>query len=225
MLCLQNICKSYPLGGERLDVLRDVCLTVRRGEFAAIVGPSGSGKSTLMHILGCLDTPTSGSYRLDGLDVAGLPPAELCRVRRERIGFVFQGYQLLPRLTAAENVAFPLMLRGVPRKRREERAREALARVGLGDRAEHRPHQLSGGQQQRVAIARALIGEPSLLLADEPTGALDEAARTDVLRLLSRLHREGRTVVLITHDAAAARAALVCYRVADGRLSGPAPLA
>ena len=219
MLRMQGICKSYPMDGGRLHVLRDVSFAVARGEFAAIVGPSGSGKSTLMHLLGCLDSPSAGSYCLDGRDVSGLSPAELCRVRRERIGFVFQGYQLLPRLSAAENAAFPLLLRGVPERRRLALAREALARVGLGDRADHRPHQLSGGQQQRVAIARALMGDPALLLADEPTGALDERSRADVLALLARLHREGRTVVLITHDSAVARVAERRYRVEDGRVS------
>ena len=219
VLRLEGICKTYRVEGGELAALTDVQLSVPRGELAAILGPSGSGKSTLMHILGCLDTPTAGSYWLDGRDVARLSPGELCRVRRESVGFVFQGYQLLPKLTAAENVAFPLMLRGVPEKRRLAQAEDALARVGLAERARHRPRQLSGGQQQRVAIARALISEPKLILADEPTGALDEASRADVLRLLCRLHEEGRTVVLITHDASVAAVARRRYRVEDGRVT------
>ena len=219
MLRLEGVCKSYAMGRDRLAALDGVRLRVPAGALAALVGPSGSGKSTLMHILGCLDTPDAGAYFLDGADVSALRPAELCRVRRESIGFVFQGYQLLPRLTAAENVAFPLLLRGVPEKRRLALAREALARVGLSDRAAHRPVQLSGGQQQRVAIARALMGQPKLILADEPTGALDEDARADVLRLLCGLNAEGRTVVLITHDRAVARVAPLRFRVEHGRVS------
>ncbi|MGN0746760.1 MAG: ABC transporter ATP-binding protein, partial [Aristaeellaceae bacterium] len=187
--------------------LHGVTLHIRQGEYAAIVGPSGSGKSTLMNILGCLDTPTSGSYRLHGRDVSTLSPAELARVRGEEIGFVFQGFQLLPRLTAVENVALPLLLCGTPAARRLERATLLLRQVGLGERLHHRPSQLSGGQQQRVAIARALVRDPAVLLADEPTGNLDATATGEVLALLEALNRQGRTVVLITHDGQVARRA------------------
>ncbi len=220
MIRMENISKDYP--GQRgmgaLRVLDGVNLHVRRGEYAAIVGPSGSGKSTLMHLIGCLDTPTLGRYRLDGVDVAGLDGPALCRVRGEKIGFVFQGYQLLKKLNALENVAFPLMLRGMPLHRREAVAMEALRRVGLATRARHLPAQLSGGQQQRVAMARALCYSPQLLLCDEPTGALDLASRDEVLGLLSELHESGHTIVVITHDPCVAAHAVKRYRVEGGRV-------
>ncbi len=243
MIRMENIEKGYPLGkgnqghwfslrpcsGPRiraplawgapaplLPVLRGVNLHIRRGDYAALLGPSGSGKSTLMHILGCLDAPQKGLYRLDGVEVNGLSPQELCLVRREKIGFVFQGFQLMPRLTALENVAFPLMLRDMGEERRFKTAMKALENVGLGDRAFHRPGQLSGGQQQRVALARALSYEPKLLLCDEPTGALDEESRDEVLGLFSALHKDGHTVVLITHDPGVASRALRRFQVKDG---------
>jgi len=205
-------------GRNPLLVLRGVNLHIRRGDYAAIVGPSGSGKSTLMHILGCLDTPACGVYRLDGVDVSGMDAQALCLVRREKIGFVFQGFQLLPKLTALENVAFPLMLRGMPDDKRLKTAKRALDNVGLGSRMHHRPGQLSGGQQQRVALARALCYEPKLLLCDEPTGALDGESRDEVLELFSGLHRDGHTVVVITHDAGVASRAVRRFRVDDGRV-------
>ncbi|MBP3651430.1 MAG: ABC transporter ATP-binding protein [Clostridia bacterium] len=222
MIHMENICKDYPAsrGQPGLRILNDINLRVRRGEYVSIVGPSGSGKSTLMHLIGCLDAPTSGNYRLDGVDVAGLNARALCRVRQEKIGFVFQGYQLLKKMTALENVAFPLMLRGVPLRRREAAAMEALRRVGLTQRAQHLPSQLSGGQQQRVSIARALCYSPALLLCDEPTGALDQTSRDEVLALLGELHENGHTIVVITHDPCVAAHALRRYRVDGGRL-GP----
>ncbi|MGN0971562.1 MAG: ABC transporter ATP-binding protein [Aristaeellaceae bacterium] len=219
MIRTENLSKRYALAGSSLEALHGVTLHIRQGEYAAIVGPSGSGKSTLMNILGCLDTPTSGSYRLHGRDVSTLSPAELARVRGEEIGFVFQGFQLLPRLTAVENVALPLLLCGMPAARRLERASRLLRQVGLGDRLHHRPSQLSGGQQQRVAIARALVRNPAVLLADEPTGNLDAVATGEVLALLEALNRQGRTVVLITHDGQVARRAGRQLRIAGGCLT------
>jgi putative ABC transport system ATP-binding protein len=196
-----------------------VDLDVVPGDFLAIVGPSGSGKSTLMHLLGCLDRPTSGTYRLAGTDVAGLSDDELARVRNRTIGFVFQSFNLLPRTTALENVAMPLLYAGIGRSERLERARDALARLGLEDRLSHEPSELSGGQQQRVAIARALVTRPAIILADEPTGNLDSASGADVLELLHELNDTGTTIVLITHDSDVAVAAKRSVRVRDGRLA------
>ena len=220
MIRMEGITKEYPgrKGRPGLCVLNDIDLQVGRGEYVSIVGPSGSGKSTLMHLIGCLDSPTAGRYQLDGVDVAGLNQKALCRVRQEKIGFVFQGYQLLKKLTALENVAFPLMLRGVPAKKREAAAMEALERVGLNQRARHLPNQLSGGQQQRVSIARALCCSPALLLCDEPTGALDTDSRDEVLSLLAELHMHGHTIVVITHDPAVAAHGQRRYRVDGGRV-------
>jgi putative ABC transport system ATP-binding protein len=220
MIQMENISKHYPgrRGEKPLQILTGVDLHIRRGEYAAIVGPSGSGKSTLMHLLGCLDTPTGGTYRLDGADVSGLDGKALCKMRQEKIGFVFQGYQLLKKLNALENVALPLMLRGVPLRRREAAAMDALCRVGLESRARHLPGQLSGGQQQRVAMARALCCSPALLLCDEPTGALDQTSRDEILSLLEGLNRSGHTIVVITHDPCVAAHALKRYRVDGGRV-------
>lgn len=219
MLRLIDIGKTYPLGHGTLSALSGVNLEVRRGEYVAIVGPSGSGKSTLMHILGCLDTPATGTYLLDGEEVSRMSQKELCRVRREKIGFVFQGFQLLPRMTAVENVAFPLMLRGMEERKRLSLAADALSSVGLASRMHHKPGQLSGGQQQRVALARALVYQPKLLLCDEPTGSLDIDSRAEILDLFSGLHRDGHTVVLITHDPEVASRAMRRYRVNGGRVS------
>ena len=207
MIQINNITKTYPFGGLHVAALNDVTLHIRPQEYVSIVGPSGSGKSTLMNIIGCLDTPTSGSYLLDGLNVSGLSANELANIRSRKIGFVFQGFHLLPRLTALENVALPLLLQGIPKNIREGRAAEALKQVGLSQRMGHKPSQLSGGQQQRVAIARALIHNPRVLLADEPTGSLDEQSTREVLTLLEGLHQKGNTIVLITHDAAVAERA------------------
>lgn len=219
MIELENVTKAYPLGRETVTALDHVSLTVGAGEYAAIIGPSGSGKSTLMHILGCLDRPTSGTYRLHGRDVSTLSAEELAHVRGEEIGFVFQGFQLLPQLTAVENVALPLLLSGVNRRQRLQRAETLLGEVGLGARVRHRPSQLSGGQQQRVAIARALVRNPPVLLADEPTGNLDGDATREVLAILEGLHRSGRTLLLITHDPAVAARAGRQIRIAAGRVS------
>ena len=204
MIRLSHITKTYPFGGLNVAALSDVSLCIHPQEYVSVVGPSGSGKSTLMHIIGCLDTPPAGTYLLDGQNVSGLSANELANIRSGKIGFVFQGFHLLPRLTALENVALPLLLQGVPPKAREERAAEALRLVGLAQRMGHKPSQLSGGQQQRVAIARALIHNPKVLLADEPTGSLDEQSTREVLSLLDGLHQKGHTIVLITHDASVA---------------------
>lgn len=225
MIQTEGLTKVYSVNGRPVTALDHVTLSVAQGEYAAIVGPSGSGKSTLMHMLGCLDTPTEGSYRLNGRSVAALSPGELAQVRGEEIGFVFQGFQLLPRLTALENVSLPLLLSGVPSAERRRRARMLLESVGLSERLEHYPGQLSGGQQQRVAVARALVRDPAVLLADEPTGNLDSASTEDVLTLLESLHRTGRTVVLITHSPAVAARARRQISIAQGRIasdSGPA---
>ena len=219
MIRVSHLCRSYTMNGQTVSALQDVSFHIPRGEYAAIVGPSGSGKSTLMHLLGCLDRPTSGTYILAGQDVSRLTDRELSRVRGEKIGFVFQGCQLIRRLTALENVALPLTLCGTPARDRTARAEALLSRVGLGDRLHHRPSQLSGGQQQRVAIARALIRSPRLLLADEPTGALDPASTRDVLALLDELHQEGRTVLLITHDMGVAQHTRRQLRIEGGRLT------
>ncbi len=218
MLIAENLTRSYPMEGRSLYALDNVSFRIRQGEYAAIVGPSGSGKSTLMNLLGCLDSPTGGRYLLCGRDVSALCDRELAQVRGQRIGFVFQGFQLVPRLTALENVALPLMLCGVPAQERSTRAAELLRRVGLGDRLQHKPAQLSGGQQQRVAIARALSRNPDVLLADEPTGSLDARSTEDILTLLDSLHAEGRTIVLITHDQRVASRAGRQLRIQQVRL-------
>ena len=219
MIRMQGVSKAYAArAGGTQEVLSDVELHLRPGSYTAFVGPSGSGKSTLMNLLGCLDTPTSGQYWLDGEDVSRLDALSLSRVRRDRIGFVFQGYQLIARMTAAENVAFPLMLRGVGEGERLARACRALRQVGLTGREYHRPYELSGGQQQRVAMARALCAEPRLLLCDEPTGALDPESRNIILDMLDEWHQEGRTIVMITHDPFVAARAVHRFRVENGRV-------
>jgi putative ABC transport system ATP-binding protein len=216
---LAGVCKTYDTGHVQVDALRGVHAHIEEGEYVAVTGPSGSGKSTLMHILGCLDVPTSGSYHLSGDDVSQLSEARLAEVRNRRIGFVFQQFNLLPSLNAWRNVELPLMYAGVPRHARKERALAALDKVGLGDRAEHRPGELSGGQQQRVAVARALVTDPAMILADEPTGNLDSASTGEVLGLLDELSAIGRTIVLITHEPdVAARAGRVLH-VRDGELA------
>ena len=215
---LDDVSRIYDLGHVQVAALQNVDLEVEEGEFLAIVGPSGSGKSTMMNILGCLDRPTGGAYILAGTPVAELDDDGLARLRSRTIGFVFQSYNLLPRTSALENVATPLLYQGVSRKDRLERAKIALERLGLGDRVDHIPTELSGGQQQRVAIARALVTEPALLLADEPTGNLDSTAGADVIAILQELNASGRTIVMITHDADVARAASRQVHVRDGRL-------
>jgi putative ABC transport system ATP-binding protein len=217
LIDLRDVCKTYHTGMTEVHALRGVSLAVAAGEYVAVTGPSGSGKSTLMHLVGLLDHPTAGAYRLEGQDVGRLARAALARLRNEKIGFVFQGFHLLPRQTAWENVAMPLIYAGVPARQRRRRALAVLDRVGLADRAHHTPNQLSGGQQQRVAIARALVNHPRLLLADEPTGNLDSATGAEILAEFRRLHRdEGQTVVLVTHDTAVAAAADRAVTVRDG---------
>ena len=215
----QGLSKIYSAGTEaEVAALRGVDLTINRGEFVAIMGPSGSGKSTLMNLIGCLDTPTAGTYFCDGVDVSTLDKEDLAALRRDKIGFVFQGFHLLTRMDATDNVAMPLGYARVPASERRQRARAALAAVGLAERAGHRPNELSGGQQQRVAIARALVNNPPILLADEPTGALDSKTGEEILGLFKRLRDDGHTVILITHDAHVAAHADRTYVMRDGEM-------
>lgn len=214
--------RSYGAGDTVIDALRQVSFSVAAGEFVAIMGPSGSGKSTLMNLIGCLDRPTSGRLALDGEDVTRLSSDDLADLRRRRIGFVFQTFHLLPRLTALENVAMPLAYAGLSPRRAREKAAELLRLVGLADRMTHQPSQLSGGQRQRVAIARALVNDPTIVLADEPTGALDTRTGREILALLQRLNREGRTIVLVTHDREIAEHAGRVLNFRDGQLTGDA---
>jgi putative ABC transport system ATP-binding protein len=215
---MNEIRKVYDAASVKVEALKGVSLTIKRGEFVAIVGPSGSGKSTLMNLLGCLDTPTSGSYRLAGEPVAGLSRDALADVRNRRVGFVFQAFNLLPQITALENVEMPMLFGGVPPRERRERAAALLGKVGLGDRLEHRPTELSGGQMQRVAVARALAMTPDMLLADEPTGNLDSTSGGDIMSLFTELWSAGGTVVVITHDASLARRASRIVEIHDGRI-------
>ena len=214
-----DVVRSYRLEGGTVPALRGVSLTVEHGDYVAIVGPSGSGKSTLMHLLGALDKPTSGTLRVGGRDVSGMSEDELAAVRNETIGFVFQAFQLLPRTSAVDNVGMPLVYRGVRRAERRRRATQALERVGMGHRLGHTPNQLSGGEQQRVAIARALVGDPAVLLADEPTGNLDTRTGEEVMALLESLNAGGVAVVLVTHDREVAARARRQVHVRDGRLT------
>jgi putative ABC transport system ATP-binding protein len=218
ILRLRDVGKVYATGSVEVEALRGVSLQVARGEYVAIMGPSGSGKSTLMHILGCLDVPTTGSYDLAGEDVSTMSEAALAIVRNRQIGFVFQQFNLLASLPAWRNVELPLCYTGMGRAERRERAIGALERVGLGDRVNHRPGELSGGQEQRVAVARALVTDPALILADEPTGNLDSHSSADVLALFTELHEQGRTIVLITHERNVAESAQRIVRILDGEL-------
>ena len=219
ILSMRGIIKRYRMGNEDQTVLRGIDLDVRKGEFVAVLGPSGSGKSTLMNIIGCLDTPTEGKYILHGRDVSGLDEAELALVRSREIGFVFQSFQLLQRQDALQNVELPLIYSGVKPHDRQARAQMMLERVGLGDKLHNFPNQLSGGQQQRVAIARALANQPTILLADEPTGALDQQTGRQVMNLFHDLNEEGNTIIMITHDIGIARHARRIVRLLDGELS------
>ena len=219
LLRMRDVYKIYDTGVVKVEALRGVTLDVWRGDYVAIMGPSGSGKSTLMHIIGCLDVPTSGSYALHGIEVAEMSEAELAVVRNQQIGFVFQQFNLLASMTALRNVELPLVYAGVPRDERRARAEDALIKVGLADRMLHRPGELSGGQQQRVSVARALVTKPTLILADEPTGNLDSMSTADVLNLFGDLHDEGATIVLITHEADVAARAESSWRIDDGLLS------
>jgi putative ABC transport system ATP-binding protein len=222
VLELTDVHKTYRSGSLEVEALRGITMSIRTGEFVAVMGPSGSGKSTLMHILGCLDVPTSGHYRLAGESVAEMDEVELAEIRNARIGFVFQQFNLLPSLSAWRNVELPLTYAGVAPAERRRRSLAALDRVGLADRVDHRPGELSGGQQQRVAVARALVTDPALILADEPTGNLDSASSADVLALLSELHASGRTIVLITHEPDVAAAAERVVAIHDGQITADA---
>lgn len=216
MIELKQITKSFQIGKETIDVLKGIDLTIKQGESVAIMGPSGSGKSTLMNIIGCLDKPTNGEYELAGENVSRYMDAELAKVRNQSIGFVFQQFHLLPRLTALQNVELPMIYSGVSKKERLERARAALVKVGLDDRMDHLPNALSGGQKQRVAIARAIVNEPKIILADEPTGALDTKTSETIMELFKGLNEEGSTIVLVTHEREVAQYAQRIIMVRDG---------
>jgi putative ABC transport system ATP-binding protein len=216
---MSNIRKVYDTGKVKVEALKGIDLDIYPGEFVAIVGPSGSGKSTLMNLLGCLDTPSDGTYEIGGDNVAGVSRDELAEIRNRRVGFVFQSFNLLPHLTALENVELPMLFGGIAPKERRKRATEFLEKVGLGDRVDHKPTELSGGQMQRVAIARALAMNPDILLADEPTGNLDTTSGTDIMSIFNELWQSGRTLVIITHDPALARRASRVVEIRDGRIT------
>ena len=218
MIRLEQVSKRYDTGRRAVEALRDICVEIEGGEYVALVGPSGSGKSTLLHLIGCLDRPTSGRYDLDGINAGALGINDLAEVRNRKIGFVFQRFHLLPRLSAYENVTLPMRLARRPLREREERAKALLRRVGLEDRLSHRPTELSGGEQQRVAVARAVANDPAVLLADEPTGNLDSRSGAEVVRLLEELLDEGRTVIVVTHDEGLSRRARRTIRLHDGRI-------
>jgi len=218
LIKISNIFKTYKMGDNVINALNGVDLHIQAHEFVAIIGPSGSGKSTLMNVLGCLDAPSSGTYFLDGKEVSKLNDNQLAEIRNQKIGFIFQGFNLLQKLTALENVELPLVYRGVSSKERFKKSKEALESVGLGDRIYHRPNELSGGQQQRVAIARALASNPPMILADEPTGNLDSKSGVDIMNVLKQLHSDGNTIILITHDYNVARQANRTIRIQDGKV-------
>lgn len=213
---IRSITRDFPLGQEVVKVLKGIDLDIEKGEYVALMGPSGSGKSTLMNLLGCLDTPTSGNYELNGIDVSSMSDDELAEIRNKEIGFVFQTFNLLPRTTALDNVALPLVYAGFGKQQRHERAGEVLADVGLSDRMDHRPNQLSGGQRQRVAVGRALVNKPSIILADEPTGNLDSKTSLEIMQLFDDIHKAGNTVILVTHEEDIAAHAQRVIRLRDG---------
>ena len=215
---MQGINKSYAMAGSPLHVLKDVCLTVEKGEYLAILGPSGSGKSTLMNIIGCMDVMDSGTYHLDGVAVEQAKEKALTNIRNQKIGFIFQKYHLIPTYNVRQNIVMPLLMRGMSLREAEEASMETIEMLGLSERMDHKPGELSGGQQQRVAIARALVGQPAILLADEPTGALDRNSGKEVLKLFERLHGMGNTIIMITHDLSVAEHAGRVVRIVDGEL-------
>jgi len=219
MIRISNLSKIYKIGNVEVKALNDITVNIKKHEFVSIVGPSGSGKSTLMNMIGCLDVPTCGIYHLDGVEVSCLSDNQLADIRNHKIGFIFQGFNLIQKLNAMENVELPLIYQGLPTKERYEKSIEALNMVDLGDRIHHKPSELSGGQQQRVAIARALVGNPSLILADEPTGNLDSKSGKDIIRMLKEMHAKGNTIVLITHDNDIAMQAERIIRIQDGQIS------
>jgi putative ABC transport system ATP-binding protein len=219
ILNMQKICKSYYMGEDEIEVLHNIDLSIHAGEFLSILGPSGSGKSTMMNIIGCLDVPTSGRYLLSGNDIDNLDETELAKVRNKEVGFIFQSFQLLPRMTALQNVELPLIYSGLSLSERKKRAMKILERVGLSDKMRNLPNQLSGGQQQRVAIARALVTEPTILLADEPTGALDQKTGIQIMELFEEINRDGKTIIMITHDIKIAEHAKRVVNILDGYLS------
>lgn len=223
VITLRNITRDFPLGTEIVKVLKGISLSVKRGQYVALMGPSGSGKSTLMNLLGCLDTPTSGEYILNGHDVSSLEDSELAEIRNKEIGFVFQTFNLLPRITALQNVALPMIYAGVGLSERMRRAEEALVSVGLADRMGHRPNQLSGGQRQRVAIARALVNHPSIILADEPTGNLDSKTSIEIMQLFQKIYEQGNTIIIVTHEEDIAEHAHRIIRLRDGQIYADEP--
>lgn len=216
LITIRNLNKTYIMGSETVEALKDVSLNIAKNEYVALMGPSGSGKSTLMNLLGCLDSPTRGSYQLNGIEVSSMDDGELAEVRNKQIGFVFQTFNLLPRLSALENVALPLIYAGYDREARLAKARKALESVGLGDRVQHKPNELSGGQRQRVAVARALVNDPAIILADEPTGNLDTKTSYEIMSLFEEIHRAGNTVILVTHEQDIAMHAHRIVRLRDG---------
>src|SRR2546422_2336199 len=216
LIRLQKISRRYQMGAETIHALREVSLEIERGEYVAIMGPSGSGKSTLMNLVGCLDTPTSGDYELNGIQVSQMDDNQLAEIRNKEIGFIFQTFNLLPRSDALRNVELPLIYAGIPADERRQIALDALKSVGLADRIHHKPNELSGGQRQRVAVARALVNKPSILLADEPTGNLDTKTGADIMELFEELHRQGNTIILVTHEESIAEHAHRIIRVRDG---------
>ena len=218
VISMKQVCKSYQMGAEKLNVLKKVDFSVKKGEFTAILGPSGSGKSTLMNIIGCMDTMDSGSYELNSIPIHEAKEKELTKIRNQEIGFIFQNYHLIPTYTVMQNIIMPLLMRGKGRKTAEKECEEVISMLGLSERLRHKPSELSGGQRQRVAIARALCSKPSLLLADEPTGALDQNSGAEVLKLFTKLHEMGNTIVMITHDMNVAKWAQRTVRIVDGEM-------
>ncbi len=223
LISIKNMNKTYIMGSEKVEALKDVTINIRKNEYVALMGPSGSGKSTLMNLMGCLDSPTRGEYWLNGKEVSTMEDSELAEVRNRDIGFVFQTFNLLPRLSALENVALPLVYAGIGREERREKARKTLESVGLGDRVTHKPNELSGGQRQRVAVARALVNGPAIILADEPTGNLDSKTSSEIMGLFEEIHKKGNTVILVTHEMDIAMHAHRIIRLRDGLVESDEP--